>query len=669
MILRCSRSLVDGSGAGSGAQRLLLLLAAVGSWLAATPYIGIDHDATLYVVAAMRWLSPEAYIHDPLFIDAQDRWSLFSPLLAGALKVFGVEYGAMLMTLLGGALFSAAAFALTRCMLRGPVQLLAFLLCVSLPLAYAFGDVLLVSEGFVTARSFAVPVAMLALAAGLCQRWATSAVLHGVALALHPIMGLAPAGLSLLLRFRRQARYLLGAAALVVAAIFAAAQAGWLARVDAFWLANLQSDGVVFIGRWVVQESDFLLGVFGALALAGRFGHPRLRPFYVWALVVTLCGVALSLLASSFVFPAILLQVQPWRAVWLGLLLAVIALADVGSRQLLRRHAPWRLCFLLLAAAVLALGEHAGSGLAGLALLLWGVNDRHLAAAERRLRPYRRYVLVLLVGVLVLQFPGYLASLSLRAGEFAGNGTIAALADGFFRSGGFGLAAVLLWFLLRWPKRLPAMLALLCYAAYAGLHWDQRAVDRAAWEARYAVDGRFAAFRQWIGRGDVVYWHRSAERVWFELATAGYAGRRHVAGIVFSRERFALLEPRMERILAATLSEAQLAAAEKSGGVLHYAAAQSPRFSGQVPAQMFFQARVLSSYERMQPPTGFGLRQLCADADLDYVVDSSRLEGVFLAEAEELSGGRRIRWYLYRCRDLRQVASHSGAPGREPIHG
>lgn len=638
------------SAGDSVTRNAALSLAAVAGWLAATPYIGIDHDAVLYVAAAFRWLMPSAYANDPLFIDAQDRWSLFSPILAGVLNVVGVSGGAMFMTLLGGGLFLVSLWQLSGAMLRGPVRGLVFLLCASVPLAYASGDVLLVSEGFVTARIFSVPLSLMGVAKVLQRRQMPALLCLGAGFVLHPIMALAPVCLSLLLMAGRRAVILLALGWIVIALLFFAAASGLISQVDGRWLEHLQPDGVVFIDVWLRDEASFVLMTSAMLLLGSFFGTPRLQRCYAMTLVLVTSGVGVSLFAATEVHAALILQAQLWRVLWLGVLLAAIAAVDVLMRQMVRRHAPFRQCFAM--GAVISLSSHGGAVML-LTVLFCFVSKSVLMSLEVGLGRHRRSVGALVVGVLMIHVPGYLAEMALRAGEFVGAGFPWTVLDGFMRTGGLGAFSVLVWLALRRGYHFTALLMLALYFCVVAFHWDQRAEDRRDWERRYATDGSQRLFADHIRRGEVVYWHRSAERVWHELATAGYAGRRHVAGIVFSRERFGVLEPRMERILEATLTDGEYEVAQASGGVVAYLSRKYAFHAEASSPQFMYRPRVLSSYERLSPLTAAGIYRLCADPVLDHVIDALRVEGAYAASSEDFVGGRRNRWYLYSCTDLR----------------
>jgi len=61
----------------------------------------------------------------------------------------------------------------------------------------------------------------------------------------------------------------------------------------------------------------------------------------------------------------------------------------------------------------------------------------------------------------------------------------------------------------------------------------------------------------------------------------------------------------------------------------------------------------LYGYDKIIPMTVTGLHKLCADRELDYVIDRSRLESYFLSSHDDNMTGRSQTFYLYGCQQLR----------------
>lgn len=635
-------------------SRTFWLLAALALWLLATPYVGIDHDARLYVLQALRRLEPGAYDRDLWFaFGSQDDLSLFSPLLAPLLAALGINDGARWATLLTAAVFVAAAAALCRALLRGPAAWLALLMVVSVPLCYSARDLFHVREGFITARGSAEALSLLGMAWALRRRWMGAVAAHGLAAALHPIMALGPVGVSLLLAAgprRRDPLLLVGVA--VAAAILAAGPMLGLPVMDGRWLDIVGGSRIIFVEPWLRQNPAFPIGLVALLVLGMRLGSRRARPVYRAVALVGLVAVGLSLVAGRWPL-AIALQAQFWRALWLVHVLAIVAAVDMLVRAVLRRRAPWRLPVIFVVLACTGLGDQAGWPLAVLALAVTLGAAPVLAMMATRLQGYRSELIFGCVALALLQVPGFILTLGL-------SGTVAGAPDplhdlllGLLRSGGYGLLAWILWRILARLRPTAGAAAVITVFLLAMMLWDQRSEVLRLREAGYGVPPR--PFAGTVERGAIVYWRGSPERVWFELGTASYASVVQSSGQVFSAERVSLLERRMTRILVSSLPEAKRRAAEAGAWTVAGAVrAEDADLSG-------FDANSVFSYEF----SSRGLLDpsyLCGDPELDYVVGSPQAGGPLQARfAERLPGGAIVEHALYSCRMLRESAAARGS--------
>lgn len=651
----------------NGTRRLWMGLALLGFglWLSATPYMGVDHDARLYVLMALRHLTPGAYASDPWFAwGSQDDWSLYSPLLALVLAQFGVAKGAMLMAMLQGGLFVISVACFCRAWLRGSASVLAFLLMVSMPLLYSPQGMLSVSEGFVTARGAAVPLSLLALAA-LRHRPRFALVLHLVALVAHPIMALGPVAASALLVAGARRLLLMTLAGLAAAAsLFALGMAGALPMMDATWREFVEPAELVFILPWLSSQAVSLIAVFAVLLLGYKKGSRPARLLYLSAALVGAGGLAVSALATEIPV-LILLKAQVWRTYWFSLLVAVLAASDLLARHLVRRHAPMR---RVLGVGLIALlwCSYFFSGSAALLFAVAWIGGhffseafRHwILGAEIALKQRGRWLAVALGGQLLLALPLFVLSLELAATSVERSAEWMLPVEGLFRTGGYGVVAGLVFLVIRIASPrfvLPPFIILVGVFLAAG-YWDVRSAIQRDQEQRYSVDGRLNPFPEWIRRGDVVYWHQNPERVWLELGTSGYASRAHCTGLVFSRSRTLQLSERMVLIAARGADEVEYRKAVASGTLRNYAFTLARPLAPDL-------TRVLAAYEARASATAFGLRQLCADPDLDWVVDPFNMPGHYVARYTDTLGGVRQTSYLYDCRRLR---AQPAAPEIEP---
>lgn len=631
-------------------------LAATALWLFATPYQGIIQDARLYALMALHRLRPAAYDADIWFLGgSQDDWSLFSAPYAGLVALLGLDRGAMAMTLFSGLLFVLAAALLSRGLVRGRGRWLALLCLVSLPLCYSANDMFYVREGFASARGLAVPLSMLGVAWSIAGRRAASLAIHALAFAIHPLMALGPAAISvLLLAGRRLQAALLVLGSSVLAAIFLAGELGALRLLDGKWFDFVRHSPLVFIASWVDANLSALLAWFGLLLFAGRYGQYPVRRAYRLGALVGAIGMIASLLAERL--PVLLvLQTQLWRCLWFVQVLGVVAVVDLASRYLIRSRAPYRSQALLAGLLALSLRAWLGWLLLACFIFLRAGGGRYLHALIRRTAERKAWIWGINAVLAAMLLPSYWTSLSLVfAAADAAAGASSDMARSLALSGGFGLLPLACWWtILRWPRgrrTATPILAGLATGLVAGLvQWDARTVDARYQESRYVAGGTGRLFDAWIAPGDVVYWHQNAERTWFELGTAGYASTVHCSGQVFSEQRVRMLESRLSRIVTASLDAEQIRQAELGTWRLADALqAGEPSLKHIVPDS-------LVSYERVGLSGAAGIRHLCGDTDLKYVVASHRMEGAFLAQdSETFAGRRRISYYLYSCDFLRR---------------
>lgn len=611
-------------------------LLAFALWLNANPYIGIDHDARLYSLAAYRWLSPESYALDPWFLfGSQDDFSVFSPLLAGLFTLFGVSSGAVIGTLLQGVLFAASCLMLVKAGLEQRAYPLALLVMTSFSVLFSPNNMLYVTEGFVTARGFAVPLSLLGLAWSVKRRSVGAAGCHFAALILHPIMAVAPAAVSVLMFVPQRARlWVVTVGWGCFIGLLFAALSGYLPLIDGDWRWYVQAAPLVFIDSWLPAAAP-LLGFWAVvLSSAARFGAPVLRNLYALVLVVSVSGAAFSLFSS--VIPSIItLQAQLWRGLWLLKLIALLALVDLLWHFVLDPQGQRRRTMSVGFAATLLMVQL--DPIVGATVFVVTVFAGRYALTEAWLTRHQTIFKLTLASILLLALPGIAFELTDRSREQAVQGFALEIAHGFWRTAGFGMVAVGLccWGTRRTTKGL-LMLALLGLVA-TGAFWDIRTAVKVAIESNYDVEGRRSAFKQWIPRGASVYWHQNTERVWFELGTASYAGSIHATGLVFSKGRTELLVDRYSRIVLGSEAVAPVGAISAE---LVNAAAIPIVMRGSIVRQ-----RILSSYEDAGAPTVAGIRFLCADPSLEFVI--ARPTG--LEQVTQVRDAVDGVWSVHRC--------------------
>jgi len=332
----------------------LLPLATVALLLLLHPYRGLVHDARLYTIQALSHLQPELFGND-IFVrsGSQDDYTLFSPLFARMINWFGVERAAAMLTLADILLFLAAAWTLARCLMPAPPALFAVLLLVLLPTDYGPDRIFHFLEEFATPRQLAEALSLFCLAAWFTGRRLLAIALATCAVLVHPIIGLVaitvlPVLEWLLPGWRRWWPLVLAGGALAALAL-----AGQLPvsrwQFDPQWYDIVMHRTYLRLQNWGSEDWARITTVIATLAVAALMLRDRMRQLALATLVTTVILMLLALIGGDLLRIALIVQGQPWRALWLATVLCMLLLPPLFVRNW--RSAPLARCALLLLAA------------------------------------------------------------------------------------------------------------------------------------------------------------------------------------------------------------------------------------------------------------------------------------------------------------------------------
>jgi hypothetical protein len=606
------------------------------------------------MVQALRALYPGRFAHDLYFLyGSQDQFTLFTWFYAPIVARFGVAAAGMAFTVLGQILWVAGLSYLASGLLRGRAQvLLAIAATVALPSTYAlFGY----GEEFASPRLFAEALSIGGL--GLLVRdrpWPALAVIAAAAV-LHPLMALPALAVTLIERaLVRPAWWLaIGAGVLAVAAMAAAGIQPFAAlrvSLDPTWLAIVAvRDAQCLITAW---SSDALMQVIGTTALAIlalALAEPRERRFLCCCLAIGLGGLVVTLLGADLLHNKFMIEIQPWRAIWV-LTLVVHLYAVPTLIRLLRRDDRFDLAKLALGAALVLLLVtnwvepviFAAAPLMALAsvLVLWQVAaDRAPPAAARMLVLGAVAAAGTGAVVVVSAYVGFVLPWAAKLRMLAESCALVCAAA----------AVVGAWLIapVRRQRRPAAALtgasiALLVAALWL---WDARTPWTRFVEAPGPVPESLAAL---LPEHASVYWEGGLELMWLRLRRPEYYSCAQGTGAVFFRAT-ALEFRRRGEVLS------PLRPIDFGKSVL------CPRLSDDPGPD--------------EPPrTRADLARACAgDRGLDYLVLTRPVDGVAAREwkapapyqDEHIAAGRLIvtrtsRFYAYSCTALRGPPAEPG---------
>ena len=337
----------------SSRDRTLRLAVLLALNAVSVPYANLVHDAQLYALQVLNRVHDGAFTSD-LFLKygSQDQYTPFSWLVAPLARVVDVEWTFFLLFLMSSALVIVALDVLIRALIADRLWATAttmFAAISSMP--YGGLSVFFVREGFFTPRMPATALAIFALGCALRGHHGTSVVLAALATLIHPLMG-APAlvvvtGVAVSRRVSPHTGMILLVVAGVTGAVVVVAPPLGFAvfgAMDADWLALVRhASPYAVLEGW--KAADWARGFTALVTVVGAGALMRKHDFGAAAIflgsAVTACaGLAASAIASDLGY-RLLMQSQPYRAVWLLQLLHIPAAVIVAS-ALWQRGGPSR---------------------------------------------------------------------------------------------------------------------------------------------------------------------------------------------------------------------------------------------------------------------------------------------------------------------------------------
>ncbi len=523
-----------------------VLLTAFLLWLLNHPYQGIWHDARVYGLIAAYWIHPQALAHDLFFqFGSQGSLSLFTPIYGELVRALGLDLAARLVVLSGGAFWCVALFALSRAVLGDTLAgRFAVLFGVVLSVSYSPNtSIFVLNENFATARSWAMPSGLLAVALLAQGRvwWAGALALFSCLL--HPLLGIWP--LSLVIAMCMPMRWLVP---LMLIAILALGVIGMLnpdiphlQLMHGEWLDYLHGASDILFKPLGENRLLVCFTVLAGLLAGARAGSPSLQPLYARLLVLASGGLMLALMISYALPIEGLVQAQPWRVFWLAIPMAAFAVLDV-----LQRASTAARSGALLSGFLLVLVTLDAALLEPLVWLICGASflgRRYPALLAEQISEWRKFLWMTLVVLGVFALPGFIVDLEIDGARFIQPWWQGPLwLQGLVSGGGWLLPLLLAWlscrkYSLPMARILTLLVAVLLVLGMA--HWDKRSERLLKREESYLNNHQpphpFAAY---IRSGQTVALPEHEMTVWFVLHTASYWGKTQGIGVVFSQKKF-----------------------------------------------------------------------------------------------------------------------------------
>jgi len=610
---------------------LVMATLVAAAWIATHRYQGIWHDGVLYAGQAVFRLDPLPFAKDLFFaFGSQDQFTVFTGIYSQVVQRLGLPEASALLLGVAHVAWLASVTWLLRGLLGGPAFWSALILIVVLPAGYGSSGIFSYGEAFLTARIWAEPLALLAVACIIRGYRIAALACLAFAAAMHPVIAF-PAALFVFFfgfRGRQQAALILaGFAGLAILRAAGIPPFANLTQVmDPLWLdLSKARSPFIFLDDWQAGEyrEPFFLALL--LAVAAQCCTPLSRRVYGCGLGVFIVGMGLAALAIYW--PGIvLIQMQAWRALWLVKILAIAA--AVAWVQDTWRISPFsRLLVGGLVAGALTLD---GTGLACAAAFSTLAIARHRFALEPRLPIWLFRLSWCVIALVIGETLFWELRLALPLFDFndAQLSRLSLANRLLIIDKQFGwLIFPLLLLGIRWllQRRPGSRLWLMAFSGtllifFCG-HWAAGRSHLAEEEGTLGERGS-ADLTGIIGRDHLTHWSGGAPTLWLVLHRGSYASIMQTAGIIFSRQTAVEAERRLARLKSAGLPESTLD----------------------------WRRRTEESQTRLT--TSSGLIHLCHDPILDFVVLAQPVAGMTPMMTVRYSASE-AKHHLYACAPLR----------------
>jgi hypothetical protein len=533
----------DWSGAATTDVRavtLCFVLLITALWMTTRPYLGIIGDARFYTVQALNALLSGRFASDLYFrYGSQDQFTLFTLAYEPVLAALGIAKAGMTLTIIGECGWVGGLIYLARGLFRdGRLALVAVVTAIVLP-----GGVVMLNYGeqFLTPRLVVEAITLWALGSMLRGKVIRALLLLSLAATVHPLVALP--GFAVLFLYQaaeRRVWWIMGGfaamASLGLAVLGVQPFARLLTKFDAAWFEIVRvRDFHCLLTEWSLFDWLKACNIFAVGALGLSVAEPRERRFLVMAFVVSLGGLAVTLVGGDLLHNVLVVDAQQYRATWP---LAVGANLFVGPLLLrlrwtvlspvTRAGLAWTIGTLVVTQFVVA-----GYFVTVPQLLIFG-----LAAAWEQNRRTSVPAGAQACGVVILGLAcgATLSVFGLYMRWAAGNptlfwGTIRALG---VTALALGLVASLVTVPIQKRAAMTRPLIALATAVVviAVLGWDQRTPWAKFVETADAAPESLAAL---LPEGQPIYWEGDVRVPWFVLRRPSYFSCAQGTGVLFFR--------------------------------------------------------------------------------------------------------------------------------------
>lgn len=517
------------------------------------PYDGIRHDSILYFGQALNAIQPEELGRDLFFAyGSQSKFTLFPELLGFWLESFEPSVVSKVGLLLAFAIFVGSSGFFAAVSVPRRFVLYSLLVLLVWPSGYGGFGVFRFQEPYLTGRSFAEPLVVVALALMLQGRHWGAWVPLILAMLIHPLQALPGAVVWWALQVHRDKRWLaLFIVATALGIILGVADLlpirTLLSRYDREWLEVISEPNKhVFMLQWNLTSWASLLVDYFLVIAAIPFLAARGRLYAVALLFTSTLCFGLSILLADILQFVWATGVQAWRIHWI-LHWSALVFVPVAATHLW--NAGRRTELMLFGGTLLMAAPYGPFASVYAALITVPLYFLWPSIYKKVGQPYIKvlhYALAFAVIVTYLRYLLYLLGFN-RMGDFAPEWSrlVLGLSHPVALVPLIGVG-VWLWMKVKVARLIIA--ALMMFALVASFSaWDQRSHARKLIEATMQSSD---VFGKRVEPGATVFWHGDLLAPWMLLRRPSYWSDLQQAGLLFNRgtameaqRRAVLLQP------------------------------------------------------------------------------------------------------------------------------
>lgn len=286
-------------------------------------YYGFFSDGSLYLLQVVHYIDPSRFENDvPYMFGNQDSYSFFSPIVSVFFKIFGINIGGIIATLIGQLLWCISAMIFFKCWLEKYVgreyflpAFFSFLIVFCAKQCYCGIIGFYFVEPILVARFYSIAFIFLGMAFIPAEKKYTSFSFFFIASLLHPLMGIWGVILWLFLFFPRYRIF-------VVVVVLLSPLTGFfhIGKFD-FYSADWLNRPLEYTPTFEDSITYAVLIAFW-VAMWRRIENLFISKFSLNMLIVILCALYLQYV-GAYSEHILLHQVQPFRVWWIALMSAV----------------------------------------------------------------------------------------------------------------------------------------------------------------------------------------------------------------------------------------------------------------------------------------------------------------------------------------------------------